>query len=417
MRIEVGYGNSVQTCEIPEENLAGILLPNDVEHRTDEEGILADALAQPIGARPLAEYDLRGKKIAILTSDSTRPMPTWKVMPALLDTLYAAGAEAKDILLVFAEGSHRPLTEEEMKRLAGERAWSEVRCENSGAYGFVHLGNTKNGTPVDIATHVCEADFRICIGNIEYHYFAGYSGGAKALFPGCSTPDAIQANHSMMVQPDAHAGKLNGNPLREDIEEAAAMGGIDYLLNVVLDEHKKIIFAAAGDAREAHLAGCAFLDQFYLKEVPDKADIVITSQGGAPKDLNLYQTQKALDNAKHVVKDGGVIILVGACNEGIGNKKFETWMHEADSPGALVERVRKNFELGGHKAAAIGMVMQKAEVYLVSEMDKELVESMFFTYFNNLQQAVDAATEKLRDHAKILVMPYGGSTLPAVAEE
>ena len=417
MRIEVGYGKGVQVCEIPEENLAGILLPNDVQHRTDEDGIVADALAEPIGARPLAEYDLKGKKIAILTSDSTRPMPTWKVMPALLDTLYAAGAEADNILLVFAEGSHRPLTKDEIKRLAGERAWNEVRCENSGAYGFVHLGNTRNGTPVDIATHVYEADFRFCLGNIEYHYFAGYSGGAKALFPGCSTPDAIQANHSMMVQEDAHAGKLNGNPLRADIEEAAAMCGIDYLLNVVLDEHKRIIFAAAGDAREAHLAGCAFLDQFYLIEVPKKADIVITSQGGAPKDLNLYQTQKALDNAKHVVKDGGVIILVGACNEGVGNKKFESWMEDANSPKDLIDRVRRAFELGGHKAAAIGMVMEKADVYLVSEMNKEHVESMFFTYFNNLQQAVDAAKEKMRDHATILVMPYGGSTLPIVAED
>ena len=344
-------------------------------------------------------------------------MPTAKVMPALLDELYAAGVDRKDITLVFGLGSHRKQTDEERRRLAGERAWNEIRCIDCDPEDCVHLGTTKAGTGVDITRVVAEADRRICLGNVEYHYFAGYSGGAKALFPGCSTPDAIQANHSMMVQADAHAGKLNGNPLREDIEEAAAMCGIDYLLNVVLDEHKRIIFAAAGDAREAHLAGCAFLDQFYLIEVPKKADIVITSQGGAPKDLNLYQTQKALDNAKHVVKDGGVIILVGACNEGIGNKKFERWMEEAESPKDLVDRVRRAFELGGHKAAAIGMVMEKADVYLVSEMNKEHVESMFFTYFNNLQQAVDAAKEKMRDHATILVMPYGGSTLPIVAED
>ena len=416
MRIEVGYGKGVQCCEIPEEDLAGILLPNDVQHRTDEEGILADALAEPFDARPLTEYDLKGKKIAILTSDSTRPMPTWKVMPVLLDTLYAAGAEPENIRLVFAQGSHRALSEEEMQRLAGDRAWNEVRCENSGAYGFVHMGTTEQGTPVDIATHVCEADFRIAIGNVEYHYFAGYSGGAKALFPGCSTPEAIQANHSMMVQEKAHAGLLMGNPLRDDIEEAAAMCGIDYLLNVVLDEHKKIIFASAGHYQKAHVAGCRFLDGFYQKEISETADIVITSQGGAPKDLNLYQTQKALDNAKHAVKDGGVIILVGACNEGIGNRKFEEWMHEAKSPRDLVERVQRAFELGGHKAAAIGMVMEKADVYLVSEMNKELVERMFFTDFKDLQQAVDAAKEKMRDHAKILVMPYGGSTLPKLVK-
>ena len=416
MKIEVGYGNSVQTCEFPDENLAGIVLPNEVEHRTDEQGILQDALQNPIGARPLAEYDLSGKKIVILTSDETRPMPTYKVMPVLLDTLYAAGADPSNIRLVFACGSHRSLSDEEKQRLAGERAWKEVVCEDSTEYDFVHVGDTAHGTPVDIAEHVLHADFRIALGNIEYHYFAGYSGGAKALFPGCSTYEAIQVNHAMMVQEDAHAGKLIGNPLRADLEEGAAMVGIDYLLNVVLDEHKNIIYAVAGDWVEAHRNGCAFLDKFYWIELHEKADIVITSQGGAPKDLNLYQTQKALDNAKHVVKDGGIIILVGACSEGIGNKKFEAWMADATCPHDLVERVQTSFELGGHKAAAIGMVMEKADVYLVSTMDKELVESMFFTGFHELQQAVDAAIETRRDHAKILVMPYGGSTLPIVKE-
>ncbi len=126
-----------------------------------------------------------------------------------------------------------------------------------------------------------------------------------------------------MTNPDACAGKLDGNPLREDIEEAAAMVGADFLLNVVLDEHKKIVHAVAGDVVKAHRAGCAFLDRFYLKPIPARADIVLVSQGGAPKDLKLYQTKKAMDNAKTRVKDGGVVILIGSCREGMGEKTFE----------------------------------------------------------------------------------------------
>ena len=170
---------------------------------------------------------------------------------------------------------------------------------------------------------VAEADRRICLGNIEYHYFAGYSGGAKAIMPGVSTRAAIQANHSRMVLPECCAGALETNPLRMDIEEAGAMVGIDFILNVVLSEHKEILRAVAGDVTKAHRAGCAFLDTLYRKELAEAADIVLVSQGGAPKDLNLYQTQKALDNAKHAVRDGGIIILIGSCREGLGERTFE----------------------------------------------------------------------------------------------
>ena len=171
---------------------------------------------------------------------------------------------------------------------------------------------------MDIFTPVARADRRICLGNIEYHYFAGYSGGAKAIMPGVSTRAAIQANHSRMVEETSRAGLLEGNNLRADIEEAGAVCGIDFILNVVLDEHKEIIKAVAGDVTAAHRAGCAFLDTLYLKKIPRRADIIVVSQGGAPKDLNLYQTQKALDNAKHAVRRGGTVILVGSCKEGLG---------------------------------------------------------------------------------------------------
>ncbi len=165
----------------------------------------------------------------------------------------------------------------------------------------------------------------------------------------------------------------------------------------------------------AHRAGCKFLDMLYKINIKEKADVVLVSPGGYPKDINLYQAQKALDNSKHAVKDGGTIILVASCSEGLGEEVFERWMTEADSPESMVKKIERKFELGGHKAAAIGMVQQKADVYLVSDMDEDFVRSMFFYPFACVQEALDLALVKAGDEAKVIVMPYGGSTLPDLA--
>ncbi len=414
MKIELGIGKGTQAVEIPDKNLLGVLMPNKVEYGLTGEAEVRRALAEPIGSQKLSQIVKPGEKIALITSDITRPMPTWAVMPALLDELYAAGAKAEDITLVFALGSHRSQTEEEKKKLAGERAYREIACVDGDASDCVHLGTTKHGTPVDIVRTVAEADRRICIGNIEYHYFAGYSGGAKAIMPGVSTRAAIQSNHSMMVDPLACAGNISSNPVRKDIEEAALLCGVDFIVNVVLDEHKQIIKAVAGDVTEAHREGCAFLDTLYQKKIPERADIVIVSQGGAPKDLNLYQTQKALDNSKHAVKDGGIVILAGSCKEGLGERTFEEWMLSAKKPRDLIERVRADFKLGGHKAAAIAMVLERADVYLVSEMEPDFVKDIFMKPYGSVQKALDDAFAKLGRASTVLVMPYGGSTLPKV---
>lgn len=412
MKLEFGFGKGIQTVELPEENLLGVLTANQVAYELTGEAEVERALAEPIGAPDISEVVRPGEKIAIVTSDITRPCPTWLMLPPLLKRLYAAGISPADITLVFALGSHRHHTPEEMRHLAGEQAFSQITCVDSDPEDCVRLGATSHGTPVDITRVVAEADRRICLANIEYHYFAGYSGGAKSIMPGVSSRAAIQANHAMMIRPEAHAGRILGNPLREDIEEAAALCGIDYILNVVLDEHKQIIKAVAGDATLAHREGCRFLDGLYRKEIRQKADIVLVSQGGAPKDLNLYQTQKALDNAKHAVRDGGIIILIGSCREGLGERVFQQWIQEAREPKDLVERVQADFKLGGHKAAAIAMVLERADIYLVSEMSEELVRQCFLTPFESAQAALEAAFAKLGADATVLAMPYGGSTLP-----
>lgn len=411
MKLDFKLGQRMETVDIGDAPLLDILTPNEVELGLTGEDAVRDALAHPIGSPSLKEIVHPGEKIAIVTSDITRPMPTYAVMPALLDELYAAGVAKEDITLVFALGSHRGHTEEEKEHLAGERAYKEIRCVDLSS-DFVHIGVTSSGTPVDIDRTVAEADRRICLGNIEYHYFAGYSGGAKAIMPGVSTRNAIQSNHKFMVREEACAGRIKGNPVREDIEEAASMLGVDFILNVVLNPQKQIIFAAAGDITEAHRAGCAFLDKLYCKEIEERADIVLVSQGGAPKDLNLYQTQKALDNSKHAVKKGGVIVLIGSCKEGLGEKTFEEWIKAAPTSHSLIERIREEFRLGGHKAAAIAMVLENADIYLVSDMDDELVRKCFMQPFHSVQEAYDAAAAKLGKGATVMAMPYGGSTLP-----
>jgi len=412
MEIELGFGERTQKLRVPDKNLICVLLPNRVEHELTGEDEVLRALKNPIGTPELNQIVHPGEKIAIITSDVTRPMPSYKVMPLLLDELYAAGIKKEDITLVFALGSHRKQTPEEQKKLVGERAFSEISCVDGDDSDCVHIGTTSRGTPVDIVRAVAQADRRICLGNIEFHYFAGYSGGAKAIMPGVSTRAAIQSNHSRMVEQAACAGRIDGNPVREDIEEAAAMVGVDFIVNVVLDEHKQIVRAVAGGVVEAHREGCRYLDKLYAKPIHDRADIVVVSQGGAPKDLNLYQTQKALDNAKHAVKDGGVIILVGSCKEGLGEHTFEEWMTRSPSAHSMIERIGKDFQLGGHKAAAIAMVLEHADIYLVSELEPAFVSSIFLTPFSSAQFAFNAAIEKCGRDASVLVMPYGGSTLP-----
>lgn len=409
MKFALGYGSSFQEVSVPAGRIEDVLLPSQ---DIPEKGMsVSEALENPVASARLRDIVRPGRRIAIITSDVTRPMPTAEVLPSVLSELFAAGAVPEDITVIFALGSHRKQTDEERRCLAGFVPVG-ITLKDSDSAGCVRLGVTSRGTPVDIDATAARADILVCLGNIEYHYFAGYSGGAKAVMPGISSPEAIQMNHKNMLSPAACAGRLAGNPVREDIEEAGAIAGIDFIVNVVLDEHKKISAAFAGHPVKAHRAGCAYLDALFCRKIARRADIVIASQGGAPKDINLYQTQKALDNAKHAVKNGGIIILVGSCREGFGQPVFEEWLTVAETPGELIARLKENFVLGGHKAAAIAMVLEKVRIFLVSDLPDDLVRSIFMEPFATVQAAFDAATHVLGPASTVTVMPYAGSTLP-----
>ncbi len=414
MEYSLGFGKRQVKVDLSDAKSINVLKPNKVTVSMTGEEEVKRALLEPIASPRLKDLVKEGEKIVIITSDITRPMPSKIVLPYVLQELYLAQVRDEDIKIVFALGSHRKHTEEEKKYLVGEEIYTRIECLDIDSNDCVKIGTTSAGTPVNIFRPVVEADKRICLGNIEYHYFAGYSGGAKAIMPGVSNNEAIQVNHRMMVQEEAKAGALEHNPVREDIEEVAQLISLDFIVNVVLDEGKNIIKAVAGHYLTAHRAGCRFLDKLYKVEIPEPADIVVVSPGGYPKDINLYQAQKALDNAQHAVKKDGIIILVASCKEGLGNKTFERWMVTSSSPEEMISNIQKNFQLGGHKAAAIAMVLQKAQVFLVSELEETFVKNIFLESFYDVEEALQEALSQQGHEAKIIIMPYGGSTLPTI---
>ena len=414
MEFAIKYYKDLVSFQIPDENVLGEILPNTCPSVESEEKEVKRALSEPFDSPLLSDVVRPGEKVVIITSDITRPVPSRIIIPCLLDELRKAGVENKDITVVFGLGSHRKQTEEEQKNLVGEEVYGQVRCIDSNPDDCVHLGTCKNGTPVDIFRTVAEADRRILVGNVEYHYFAGYSGGMKAIMPGVSSKEAIQANHKNMIRPGAFAGNLVNNPVRDDIEEVRNFINVDFIVNVTLDDHKKIAFAAAGHPVTAHRKACEFLDKIYKKKVKEPADIVVVSTGGYPKDINLYQAQKSIDNVKHIVKKGGIMIVAASCKEGYGSIPFTKWINQYNSPTERIEKIRKHFELGGHKAAALGLVQENADIYLVTDMDDESVTKANMVPFHDIQTAVNHALEKMGKNATVYVVPVGGSTLPIV---
>ncbi len=411
-KIPLKYGKSAVDIEIPDRNLLQVIKPNELPALGDEE--ITRALKNPIGSKRLSGIVRKGDKVAIIVSDITRPSPSKKMLPPLLEELKKGGVAEKDITIIFALGIHRVQTVEEQKNLVGEAVFNRIKCIDHDPDNVVSTGKTRNGTRVEVFKPIFEADIVVCTGNIEFHYFAGYSGGAKAIMPGVCSKNTIQDNHSQMLHPKAAAGILEGNPVREDMEEVGEKVGIDFILNVVLNEKKEIVRAVAGHPFLAHREGLKYVDAMYKVEIKKPADIVIACAGGYPKDINLYQAQKALDNAKNAVRKGGTIILIGECADGIGEHVFERWIRESTTPEDTLVKIKTKFELGGHKLGAIALVQQKADICLVSKLPPDLAKKAFFIPLSDLQSAVNKAMAKYGIDAGVIVMPYGGSTLPFV---
>jgi len=398
-RIELGYGRICLSLPAGEE--AEVLLAEELA--AAPEGEIDRSLDSPAGKRL---DDFAGCRSAcILASDITRPAPSHIMLPPLVSRLRDLGID--DILVVFGLGTHRRMTEEE-ERLLLKGSFSLPHMQHDPE-GCVLLGETARGTPVEILEAVASSELIVATGNIEYHYYAGYSGGAKALLPGVSSARSVVKNHELMRYPASVTGRLD-SPVRLDMEEAAGIAGLDFILNVVLNSRKEIVQSVAGDCIAAHRQGAATVDRMYRRPV-EPAEIVVTCAGGRPKDLNLFQAQKALENARSAALPGGSIILVAECSEGLGNPVFERWANDAASAGECWERFGREYEFGGHKAAFLARDSMQYQLILVSALPKKTAEMCFFTPAKTVEEALQMARARQGRDARLVVIPHGNLTL------
>jgi nickel-dependent lactate racemase len=398
--------------DIPDENYMGTLNPKDTREIEDPINEVRRALNNPIGSKKLKELVSSQDKVIILVSDVSRPCPSYSLLPPILKELNEAGLSNDQITIVFGLGVHRKQTEEEKKKLVGEEVYNQVKCIDHDIDNCVKIGTTKRGNQVFIFKKVLDADFVIATGNLEFHYFAAYSGGAKAIAPGVCGRETIACNHKHFLEPKAKAGLIKGNPVREEIEEIGEMVGINFMVNAVLNSHKKVVKVVAGDVTKAHREGAEYINNIFGVKIDDLADIVITSPGGYPKDIDLYQTHKAMENAKLAVKKGGIIIVAGECRDGLGEESFTEALNGKLSPFELMEELKNNFILGRHKASRIANINLNTEIYLVSNLADEIKKNLFIKSFDSLEEAFSEAVKVQGENVKVLVMPYGSSTLP-----
>jgi len=412
MKVSFNYGQELLSLDIPDNNFLGTLNPKDVEAIENPINEVKNALANPVGSKHLKELAKSSKRVVILVSDISRPSPSSILLPPIFEELREAGINNEQIKIIFGLGVHRKQTEEETKKLVGEEIFKEIECINHDINDCVKIGETKRGNEVFIFKEILDADFIIATGNLEFHYFAGYSGGAKALAPGVCGRNTISNNHKHFLEPGAKAGIIQGNPVREEIEEIGKMVGIDFIVNAILNSHKKIIKVVAGDVTEAHREGTKYIDKMFKVGINELADIVVTSPGGYPKDIDLYQTHKAMENASLAVKEGGIMIVAGECRDGLGEGKFAEALMEDISAQELVDELKRNFVLGRHKASRVANIHLTSEIYLVSRLDKKIKDKLFINNFDSIEKAFKKALEIKGASARVLAMPYGGSTLP-----
>lgn len=411
------YGRAKMTFELPSEQILTEVHIQDFPKIENLETAVLEAIRQPIGSKPLSEIVQPGQTVAFICNDPTRVANTHLFLPILVKELNDNGIPDQAMRIVFALGTHRLMSHDEMVEAVGADLASRLTMYNSDCQDsaqFDYFGETSFGTPVYLNKYITEVDHVICTGSIVHHFFSGFGGGRKAVLPGVAAYETIRKNHSLMLDPNAILGKLDGNPVYEDQVEGAKLYPPSFLINVVLDEQKNFLKIFAGDFIAAHLEACKFVDQVYGVPVPELADIVIASCGGYPKDINIYQLQKTMDNAWCAVKPGGVVIILGECEEGSGSKTYEDTMLKFPSPEAVEANLRQNFQIGAHKAYAVTRLMKRADFILVSALDKQLAKQLLFTAVDSVDEALELAKAKVGNQPKITLMPQGSLTVPLV---
>jgi nickel-dependent lactate racemase len=371
---------------------------------------------------PIKDWQWRPFKstqaIGIAINDKTRPVPHQHLLPPLLMKLFDMGAAADKINFFVATGTHLPLGFEEFtkilpKELVDQYHIESHNCDEIG--NMFYLGTTQRQTPVYVNKRFHDMEFKIVVGNIEPHHFAGFSGGMKTAAIGLTGRQTINANHAMLRDPRATIAEYEKNPLRQDVEEIGEKIGVDLAVNAVLNADKQIVKVFAGNPKEVMLAGIPVSRAVCQKAVSRCYDVVIASVGGHPKDINLYQSQKALTHASLLTKDGGTVILVAACPEGSGSRLYETFMEGVQTPDEVFLKFeQEGFSVGPHKAFQIARELKRIHVILVSQMPDKLVKKLLLTPEHNVLDALKQVSPAL-DSVSIVVMPHATNTIPDLA--
>jgi len=424
MKIALDYGKEGLTVEVPDENLDAVLRLNPAPPVSDPNRAVQAALQNPIGSPPLGEL-CRGRRSAcIVISDITRPVPNAVLLPLLLGCLEGAGIPRERITILVATGTHRPNTPEELVGMVGPAVAREYRIVNHTARDpetHERIGAGPNGTPFEVDRRFLEADLKITTALIEPHFMAGYSGGRKSVCPGICSLETVKTWHGphFIGHPCSEAGVLAGNPLHEDAVQAARLAGTDFILDVALDEERRITGVFAGDLEAAWLEGVRQVERVVQARLEAPVDVVLTTSAGYPLDLTYYQAVKGMVGALPAVKEGGSIVLAARCAEGLGSREFADALLENDDLEAFVSRLYEPgfFVPDQWEVQELAKARRKADVLCFSEgIDAATLARCFVQPVPSVEAGVRQALAQHGPGARLAVIPKGPYVVPFIQQ-
>jgi nickel-dependent lactate racemase len=415
MDIRVPYGRSFLTAHIPDEIGVDIIEPPNVPAADDPTGCVRSALEATLG-----EVDwnslARAKSVAIAVNDKTRPVPHHLLLPPLMEKLARLGIPDSAVTFYVAVGAHPPMTPQEFPSILPVEILARYRVVSHDSEDenlLVNLGETSRGTPVWSNRTYAGSDFKIVVGNIEPHQFVGFSGGVKSAAIGLAGLTTINHNHSLMTHPASQLGTYETNPARQDVEEIGQKIGIHLALNAVLNQDRQIVHVLAGEPRAVMQAGIPLSRQVCQVRLAERYALVISSPGGHPKDINLYQAQKGFAHAVMVARPGGTVILAAACPEGTGSPHYDEWMRGKKSHADVLACFNaEGFRIGPHKGYQISRDASQVRLMFCSEMDRDLARALLLNPVSGLQPALDLALKDLHPGERIAILPHASSTIP-----
>ena len=422
MRVNMKYGRGEIGVDVPNPNLISVLASQEFPPIENPEQAILDALETPIDSPALSEVAKNRKSATIVISDITRPVPNKLILPPMLRIIEEQGVPREEIRILIATGIHRPNEGDELLEMVGSQIMENYQIVNHFSQKqetLINLGQTQNGTPVLINRLYVESDLKVISALIEPHLMAGYSGGRKAICPGLASIETMKIMHGPQIleHPKASVGILEGNPFHAEATEIALMAGVDFSLNVTINDRRQLTGVFAGDMVNAHLAGAKFAEKQTKATLPEPADVVIVSCAGYPLDTTFYQAIKGVLSAIEVVKEGGMVILVAECQEGIGSGPFTDLILKTKNLEQFVRNTYnpKNFVIDQWQLEELAKAIRKANVYFYSDkIPYEQQQQLFVNPLKSPNEGVEIALKKYGKDAKIVAIPDGPYTLAQV---